>query len=64
MEQYWREGLPPAVEGRLETTGETESKFIYVDEGDNKVSEKGCRYLAKAEWKQLQSIYMCNLFNI
>ena len=53
MEQHWRQGLPPVVEGKLETTGTAWFMYNYFDEDDNKVSEKGCRNLTKAEWKQL-----------
>ena len=34
--------------------------YIYVDEVDNKVSEKGCHNLAKADWKQLQNLDLGN----
>ena len=45
--------MPPVVEGKLEIIGTAGFMYIYVDEGDNKVSEKGCHNLAKADWKQL-----------
>ena len=41
-------------EGNLEFFGKIYSKYIYMNKGDNKVSEKGCRNLTKADWKQLQ----------
>ena len=54
--------MPPVVEGSLETTGTTGSMYIYVNEDDNKVRERGCCNLTKADWKQLSNLSLCSFF--
>ena len=42
----------------MDKTEQTESLYIYVDLGNNEISEKGCSNLVKADLKQL---YYLNL---
>ena len=62
FEFAWIEGLPLPLAKWVESVRFSWHKLSIRDIDCNKIEDKGCKNLSRAEWKSLKSLNICNVF--
>ena len=60
--QHWSYPMFIYQESKMGKLKNSRSWYTFVDKAGNNIDDKACKWISRAEWKNLKKLYLCKVY--